>query len=213
MLSYRPASPTASVLLNPSRGAEWPVRRRSDQVGEPKRLRPVTANRGSLDEPNRVDARTSGGGRENRSSVGGDGEQSMRAEEGPSGVGAPGEPLFQRRPDSGEFGRPTRHGNDWHAELPVNPVEVQYVEPSDDRSVQNHCSNALEGAETSHERNHLTGSVRPVDPDPPRTNRFHVLWQREGDGGDGGVALPSVEGPVVHADHPGVNLPEGAPQR
>lgn len=91
-------------------------------------------------------------------------------------------------------------------------IHVEDVEPSDNRPVEQNGADAIEGPQASYERDDPPRPVRPVDPHLSRSDRLHVLRQREGDRRDRRRALVPVERPVVHPDDAGVGLSEGTPQ-
>jgi len=182
-------------------------------MGEPERLRPMAADRRTLDEPNGVGSRTSHGGGPDRMPGRGNPEQSVRAQEPPTGVGGTREPLPQSRPDPLELRGTSRDRDDRDPELPVERVQVDDVETSHDGPVEQDGAHAFEGPEASDERDHATRAVSAVDPDPADAYRLHALGQRQDHGGERGVAVRAVERAVVHPDHLRVRFPEGTPQR
>ena len=181
-------------------------------MGEPQRLRPMPADRRALDEPGGVGSGASDRGGPDRLPVRGDLEQPVRAEEGPSGIGGTGEPPPQGRPDPRELRRASRDRDDRHPELPVERVQVEDVEPPHDRPVEENGADAVEGPETSNERDDPARPVGAVDPDPTGTDRLHVLGKRHGHRRDRSIAVPALERAVVDPDHPRVRFPEGTPQ-
>jgi len=90
-------------------------------------------------------------------------------------------------------------------------VEVEHVEPPDDRAVEEDGSGALERRERSDEGEHPSGAVRAVHADSIPSQGFDLLGQDQGYGRDGREPVGPVERSVVDADDPRVNLPERAP--
>jgi len=107
----------------------------------------------------------------------------------------------------------TRDGHDRHAERTVDDIEVDDVEPPEDRSVEHHRADSLERTETPDEPDHSLGRVGPVDTNMARSDRLYVFGEGEGDRREGRDSVAAVERPVVDPHDPGVRFSEGAPQR
>ena len=147
-------------------------------MGEPQRLRPMPSDRRALHEPGGVGSGTSDRRGQDRLSFRRHPEQPVRPEEDPPGVGGTGEPLFQSFPDPSELRRAPRDRDDWHPEPPVDRVQVEDVEPSHDRPVDEYGADPFQGTEAADECDHSTRAVRAVDPDPTGSDRLHVFRKR-----------------------------------
>lgn len=105
-----------------------------------------------------------------------------------------------------------RHRDDREAELRVEPVEVDHVEPADDRPVQEDRPEALEASGVPNEPRDLGRPIVPVHPDPAQSDRLDPGGDGHRDRGDRGPGVLSRERPVVDADHMEVGLAQGATQ-
>jgi hypothetical protein len=90
-------------------------------------------------------------------------------------------------------------------------VQVEDVEPSHDRPVEEDGAHALDWSQLSDQADHATRAIGPIDPHAPDTDRFHVLGERQRHGREGSVPVPTIERPVVDPHDAGMGLPEGAP--
>jgi len=95
----------------------------------------------------------------------------------------------------------------------VQEIEVEDIEPADDRAVEQERPRAFERAEGADETEHLAGPVGPIDPHPADAGRLETLGEAHDDRGDRGVDVPPAERPVVDRDDRRMGLGERAPQR
>ncbi len=136
----------------------------------------------------------------------------MGPQERPSSLGIGPEPRPKRGVDPAEVGRPAGHGHDRDAQRLVDAVQVEDVEPADDRAVDEHRADPVDRPGRADERDHRLGPVSTVHPDPRTTYGFDVRRGRHDHRRDRGERVPSAERPVVDADDPGMILREGPPQ-
>jgi len=115
--------------------------------------------------------------------------------------------------DGGELGSCPRNGHDRNLQLPVEVVEVDDVEASHHRAVQQDGVEPFEPAGGPDEPQDLRRPVAPVDPHAADANRLDAVRGRDGHGGDRGPAVRPEKGPVVDADHAYVHLRESRTQR
>jgi len=93
----------------------------------------------------------------------------------------------------------------------MDRIQVEDVEPPDDRSVQQHSPDALERRQRAQQRDHPLRSVRPVDADGRDPGPFQVLRKGDDDRRDRGPPVPACERAVVDGRDPRVGLPERPP--
>ena len=184
----------------------------SDEVREAERLGPITVDGRPPDEEGRVGSRATDRRRQDGLSARCDREQSVRAQESPSGLGSSGKPLLQRSTNLRELGGPASDRDDRQSEFPIQRVEVEYVEAPDHGAVEQNRTDAVERAEAPDKRDDPPSPVGPIDSHVSGANGFHVFRQREGHGRDRRGPFVPVERSVVHADDAGVGLSEGTPQ-
>jgi hypothetical protein len=184
----------------------------SNEVREAERLGPITVDGRPSDEERRVGSRATDRGGQDGMPTRCDREQSVRAQERPSGLGGPGKPLLQCSPDLRELGRPARDRDDRQSELSVQRVEVEHVEAPDDGAIEQNRADPFERPQAPDQGDDPPSPVGPVDSHVSGTNGLHVFRQREGNRRDRRGTFVPVERSVVHADHAGVGLSEGAPQ-
>jgi len=134
-------------------------------------------------------------------------------EEGEPGLRGAGEPPVEGRADPLEIGAASRDRHDRHAGGAADRVEVEDVEPPDDRSVDQDRADPVSRPQRPEQPDDPGGAVPPVDAYPGEPDRLDPLRRRDDDGGDRRVPVPPGERSVIDADDPRVRLPEGSPQR
>jgi len=137
----------------------------------------------------------------------------MGTEKRPSVGRCTREPFLEGKPDPGELRCPPRHGDDGELELSVDRVQVEDVEPPDDRAIEQHGPHPFERIEALNQRDDLTSAVGAVPSDPSRSNGLDMLGQSHHYGGDRRVLLATVERPVIDAHDLWMRFPQRAPQR
>ena len=115
--------------------------------------------------------------------------------------------------DPRELGGTSRHRYDRHPEPPVDRVQVEDVEPSDDRPIHQDGAEAFQRSQAADERDDPTRAVGAVDPDPADADRFQMFGERQDHGRDRSVAVAAFERAVIDPRHPRMRFPEGPPQR
>jgi hypothetical protein len=93
----------------------------------------------------------------------------------------------------------------------MDRVQIEDVEPADDRTIQEDRADPLQGTDLPEEPDDAGGPVRPVDADPADPDRLQLLGKRDDHRRDRGVAVPAGEGSVVDGGHARVGFPERAP--
>lgn len=164
------------------------------------------------DQPGGVGGRTPGCRGEDRLSPRGHRVKAMPAQERETPARRPWEPATERRLDPHEVRGPPRHRDHRDVQGGPDPVEVENVEPPDDRPVEQDRPHPFQGPEGAQNGDDARGAVGPVDPDPPYPHGLELLRDGDDDRGDRGEAVAPAEGAVVDGRHARVALPEGATQ-
>lgn len=137
----------------------------------------------------------------------------MGAQKAPPSARVPGEPLSQGGTDPVELGRAASDRHHGKLERAVERVEVEDVETTHYRSVQQEGADPVERAGRPYEVDHRAGPVGPIDPDDPRADRLHIVRRGKDHRRQRRAAVVPVERAVVDPDHPGVRLHERPTQR
>jgi len=180
---------------------------------DPERFGDVAADHRSAEKLGRLRSAAPDRGEEDGRTGGWHREEPVAAQEHPATGRVPGEPFAERGMDRREL-RPVpgdRHDRD--PQSPVQPVQVEHVEPSYHRTVQQDGVEPFESAGRPHEAEDLGRRVAAVDPYPTETDGLHAVRGGDGDGRERSPAVAATEGPVVDADHADVQLRESRPQR
>lgn len=177
-------------------------------MGKAKGFGPVPSQRGAPDEEGRVGPGAADRGGQDRATSGRDPEEAVGGEETPPSRGVPREPFVQGRPDPDELGRAPGECDDRDPQRTMDRVEVEYVEPSENRSVEEHRSQTFERPRSAHECDHLSGSVPAVHADPAGPDRFYIARRRDDDRGDRGGEVGAYERAVVDPHDARMRLPE-----
>ncbi len=180
---------------------------------EAERLGPVAAHRGLSDQGLGVARRAAGRRGPDRLARGRDAGQAVAAEESEPPHRAAREPAPERRTDPLELGATAGDGDDRDPRGPAERVEVEHVEPADDRPVEEDRADPFPAVERREERADAGGPVRPVDRHAADPHLLDAIGERDHDGGDRSLAVAAPERPVVHPDDAGMGLPERSPQR
>ena len=180
-------------------------------MGKPQGFGPISADRRAGDEESRVRPSAADRRRKDRPAVGRNAEQTVGRQEPPASVGVPREPLSQSGPDPGELGRPPRQRHDGEAELPMERVEVDHIEPPEDRTIHQQGANALERTGGSHQGDDPRGRILSVDRDRACADRLDVVGRGKDHRCDRSACVAPLERPVVDPHDPGVCLTERAP--
>jgi len=125
----------------------------------------------------------------------------------------PREPSAQRPADPREVRPPPGHGDDRDAGGTVDRIQIDRVEPPDDRPVEQDRPDAVHRPERPQERDDAPGGVSPVHADAADPGRLKVLRGRDDHRRERGVAVAPGEGAVVHRRDAGVVLAERPTQR
>jgi len=113
--------------------------------------------------------------------------------------------------DRRKGGRAARHRDDRTSETSGETTEVDDVEPSDDRAVQEHRAHAGELGQRPHEGGDAVRRVGAVDADPSERDALDDVGRRPGDGGDRRERVTATEGAVVDGGDAQVRFAERAP--
>jgi len=131
-------------------------------VGEPDRFGHVAPDRRLADEDRGLPAPASHGRDEERQVRERKREETVGAQELPADGRIPREPLSQRRLDPRKVGTVPRDGHDRDAQRVVNRVQVDDVEPADDRAVQEDGAQPLQAPSGADEPDDLGRGAPPA---------------------------------------------------
>ncbi len=178
-----------------------------------QRLGNVPAHHGPADELGGLGTAATNGREIDRWTGARHSEQTMPTEERPALGGVAREPLPERRVDGGELGSGPRNGRDGDPQFPMELIEVEDIETSHHRAIQQDGVEPFEPASSPDEPRDLLRCVATVDPHAAHAHRFDAVGGRDGDGGDRGPSVRPPKRAVVHTDHPNVQLRESRTQR
>lgn len=149
---------------------------------------------------------------EDRPPAGRHGKKAVRREEPVAPGRIPGEPLLERRADSSELGSAAGDCDHRAPERSVDRVEVDDVEPAENRTIEQHRPDAVERTGRADDRHDASRGVAAVHAHSVGSNRLDLFGHRNHDGRDGRDTVPPDKSAVVHPDHARVDLGERAPQ-